>query len=873
MFSSWYNIKLTNKTIENIFQAEMLQKGNKYTNYLSVINALFLVISIVASIIFSQKTSDSSTLKKFKGLFWILIILLFFLIVITVLKLIFNKSIRIKKASIVLNYFLFSTIFVTLRYIIYYSDMTNEFIHVVFYIDFLLKFIWLEISLIDFWENFSINFILIIASKFIQTFLFGWIEQAIIYVLVADVLRASSIFFAYFILRKKRSIAYYYHTLKQTNEWYKSVLDNINSGFVKLTNKKITFVNKCALDISAKQGSIDKLPQGSIKIMKMVNENQNKIITDIANATSFINNSKQQFININVQTEVSNISSNEENAVITNTVTHLNNTNSNNSSGNGNGKMQFFLDKIKNLLITSETNKNEEQFTYLGNTLLSYNTENGNSTNEQHSHFELYGRLYNNEEGENVEMIFNDVTRTKIEQEKNAEIRYKTTLLSKIAHEFKNPLICLTEIIEEENEKLSANTKNFKMITAITNYLLILIKDIDTFSEIQFGTSSLKQTNLSFTKIDLKELTSFIYMIAKYLIHKNHFDNKISFQIISKNLPQFITTDEIKLKQILINLISNSIKFTNQGSISLIIEKETNEEHINNTMKSNSDDSYIKFTVSDTGIGIPEEKQPELFKVFSKAKNNNGSINKYGAGLGLTITNEMSKTLGKQIQFHSVPNKGSSFWFSVKDITPVGEDEYFNDSSTTLKMSEIALNASPNLNIDNSEEMNGNNSISSIRPINILIADDEELIRNSMRRSLIEYANKKAISIMIIEASDGLEILYYVYNGAVKGTSRSTRSKEASSPKIDFIISDENMMFYTGKKTAKKLTKLENALSIKHIPFYLSSAFSFQCIKSSGVNVDGVFHKPLISSDLEVIFHNFNKGAVRTNTNDRNKLS
>ena len=57
MFSSWYNIKLTNKTIENIFQAEMLQKGNKYTNYLSVINALFLVISIVASIIFSQKTS------------------------------------------------------------------------------------------------------------------------------------------------------------------------------------------------------------------------------------------------------------------------------------------------------------------------------------------------------------------------------------------------------------------------------------------------------------------------------------------------------------------------------------------------------------------------------------------------------------------------------------------------------------------------------------------------------------------------------------------------------------------------------------------------------------------------------------------------
>ena len=315
----------------------------------------------------------------------------------------------------------------------------------------------------------------------------------------------------------------------------------------------------------------------------------------------------------------------------------------------------------------------------MGHTILTYDK----GDNENHIHFELYGRTYVNEDGDNIEMIFNDVTRTKIEQEKNAEIRYKTTLLSKIAHEFKNPLICLTEIIEEENDK--ASIKNFKMITAITNYLLILIKDIDTFSEIQFG--KFKERNLSLSKIILSDVIEFINMIATYLIHKNHFEHKLLFKIVTNDIPSHITSDEIKLKQILINLISNSIKFTNQGTITLTIERDND---INIT-----DSNYVKFTVTDTGIGIPLEKQPELFKVFSKAKLNNGNINKYGAGLGLTITNEMSKILGKQIQFVSKPNEGSSFWFSVNDLSSKSPKKFLNDSSATLKISEIALTASP----------------------------------------------------------------------------------------------------------------------------------------------------------------------------------
>ena len=311
---------------------------------------------------------------------------------------------------------------------------------------------------------------------------------------------------------------------------------------------------------------------------------------------------------------------------------------------------------------------------------------------------------------------------------------------------------------------------------------------------------------------------------------------------IDENKNKEVESDEIKIKQVLINLISNSIKFTNRGTISLTIEKEK--------------DDYFKFTVTDTGIGIPLDKQPELFNAFSKAKLNNGNINKYGAGLGLTITNEISKLLGKQIQFESVPNKGSSFWFSVQDSSNSSED-YFNDSSTTIKMSEIALNASPVLL---SHTTSNNKCEDSNSPITVLIADDEILIRNSMKRILIDYATKNSININIIEANDGIEILYHVYKTSIRKARRSFDSKKKAvrANRIDFIISDENMLFYTGKQTAKKLVKLEKALNIKHIPFYLSSAYSFQCIKANGIIVDGVFHKPLIASDLEVIFTNIN---------------
>lgn len=131
-------------------------------------------------------------------------------------------------------------------------------------------------------------------------------------------------------------------------------------------------------------------------------------------------------------------------------------------------------------------------------------------------------------------------------------------------------------------------------------------------------------------------------MITRYLLKKLKKDKVLSFKIMTSDVPIEIETDEIKLKQILINIISNAIKFTNTGSIILEVQKDK--------------DNYIRFTVTDTGEGIPFEYQPNVFGSLFNLKTI-GETNSYGAGLGLTITKDISGHLGKSIEFSSDPRK------------------------------------------------------------------------------------------------------------------------------------------------------------------------------------------------------------------------
>lgn len=240
-------------------------------------------------------------------------------------------------------------------------------------------------------------------------------------------------------------------------------------------------------------------------------------------------------------------------------------------------------------------------------------------------------------------------------EEKNNEIqkksealelttRYKSEFLANMSHELRTPLnsILLLSRLLSENNNQSMNNEEIefaKVIQSSGNSLLGLIDEILDLSKIEAG-----KMELEFLDVSTKEITDTLWNLFN-LVAK---EKGIEFEIISKEAPIVIKTDKMRLEQILKNLISNAIKFTEKGKVSLEIKVSTDDEKI------------ICFIVKDTGIGIPLEKQPLVFEAFQQA--DGSTKRKYGGtGLGLSISRELAKLLRGEIILHSKVNEGSSF--------------------------------------------------------------------------------------------------------------------------------------------------------------------------------------------------------------------
>ncbi|GAA3743006.1 response regulator [Flavobacterium ginsengisoli] len=240
-------------------------------------------------------------------------------------------------------------------------------------------------------------------------------------------------------------------------------------------------------------------------------------------------------------------------------------------------------------------------------------------------------------------------------EEKNTEIqkksealelttRYKSEFLANMSHELRTPLnsiLLLSRLLSENNNKTMNNEEiEFaKVIQSSGNSLLGLIDEILDLSKIEAG-----KMDLEFLDVSTKEITDALYNLF-YLVAK---EKNINFEIIAKEAPIVIKTDKMRLEQILKNLISNAIKFTEKGTVSLEIKVDTD------------DDKIICFIVKDTGIGIPLEKQPLIFEAFQQA--DGSTKRKYGGtGLGLSISRELAKLLRGEIILHSKVNEGSTF--------------------------------------------------------------------------------------------------------------------------------------------------------------------------------------------------------------------
>ena len=221
----------------------------------------------------------------------------------------------------------------------------------------------------------------------------------------------------------------------------------------------------------------------------------------------------------------------------------------------------------------------------------------------------------------------------------------KSTFLAKMSHELRTPLhaiIGFSDLLLEEFEdrQLDDLFPDLQKIRESGYSLLTMINEILDLCKLEAG-----QMPVTYEVFDIAHLIHEVVSTVQPLanLHKNQ------LQISCKNNLEVMTSDEVKLKQILYNLLSNALKFTHQGKVTLTVHRERN---------SNSD--WICFQVVDNGIGISLEKQQTLFEAFTQADN---SLSRQygGTGLGLTITHYYCKMLGGYIQVSSQLGIGSCF--------------------------------------------------------------------------------------------------------------------------------------------------------------------------------------------------------------------
>jgi signal transduction histidine kinase/PleD family two-component response regulator len=240
-------------------------------------------------------------------------------------------------------------------------------------------------------------------------------------------------------------------------------------------------------------------------------------------------------------------------------------------------------------------------------------------------------------------------------QEAEAANHVKSTFLANISHEFRTPLNCIlgyTQLLQDDNTLAARQKEDINIIQHSGNYLLKLVNDILELSKLETGTIKLHPNDF--------RLNSFLNEIVKmFQISAEQKGIDLIYQTLS-NLPTVIYADEKRLRQILIHLLSNAVKFTEQGGITFQVKSEKLPAQDG---LSNSSQFQLYFKITDTGIGISKEAMEKVFLPFEQASD--WRHKSEGTGVGLPITKQLIEMMGGELHVESHLEKGSQFWFEL----------------------------------------------------------------------------------------------------------------------------------------------------------------------------------------------------------------